>query len=66
MPDPVSTLQKRAEHLAPRLKQRVTGDDLEEPLQAIAPLLNDVIGEAIGKDLCGQSRSARILLFGDQ
>lgn len=45
------TLQKRTEHLAPRLKQWVARYNLEEPLQTLASLLNNIVREAICKDL---------------
>lgn len=33
------------------LEKRVPGDNLKEPLEALAPRINDVVREAIGEDL---------------
>jgi hypothetical protein len=44
------TLYKRSQHLAPRLQQRVSDDNLQEALQAFPPVLNHIVREAIRED----------------
>lgn len=48
------TLDKSGEHFAARLQERMPDDDLEELLEAGAAALNDVVGEAVCKDLAGE------------
>lgn len=50
------TLHKTAQDLASRLQQRVCDDKVQKVLQALPALLNDIIAEAIGKDLARQRR----------
>lgn len=39
------------------LQQRMSGNDLEEPLEALSPLIDDVLGEAVGENLAGEGRN---------
>ena len=50
------TLYEAGQHLASRLQQRMPDDDLHEPLQALAPMLNHVIAEPVCEHLAGQRR----------
>ena len=50
------TLHKGRQHLAPGLQQRVAHDDAQELFQPGPPALDDVVAEAVGKDLAGQRR----------
>lgn len=50
------TLHETRQHLAPRLQQWVSNDNLHESLQALPAMLNHVVTEAIGKDLARQRR----------
>lgn len=50
------TLNKRRQHLAPSLQQRVPNHNLQKLLQPCPPVLNDIVAEAVGEDLAGQRR----------
>lgn len=56
VPIPAGVLHKRGQHLTARLQQRMADDDLQEALQALAAVLDDVVAEAVRKDLAGQRR----------
>lgn len=63
----VHTLHESSEHLAARLQQRVADDDAQELLEPCAPTLDNVVAEAVRKDLSGQrwDRDARRLALED-
>jgi hypothetical protein len=48
------TLNKGGQHLAARLQQRVSDDNLQEALKAFAAVFNHVVGEAVRQDLARQ------------
>lgn len=50
------TLNKRRQNLTTRLQQRVSHHNLQKPLKALATVLNNVVGEAVGEHLAGQWR----------
>jgi hypothetical protein len=50
------TLNKGCQHLAARLQQRVSDDNLQEALEALAAVLDHVVGEAVCQDLARQRR----------
>lgn len=61
------TLYIAREDFTPRLQKRVTGDNLQETLQALAAMLDDVVAEPVCKDLARQrgDRHARALALED-
>ena len=50
------TLHKTRKHLAPRLKQRMPHHYLQEPLQALPPMLNYIVTEPVRENLARQRR----------
>jgi hypothetical protein len=50
------TLHKAAQHLTPRLQQRMSHHDSQKPLQPLPAMLNHVIAEAVRKHFAGQRR----------
>jgi len=47
-------LHKPRQHPTPRLQKRMAHDNLHEPLQALSPVLNHIVAEAVRKHLPGQ------------
>lgn len=59
------TLYETRQHLTSRLQQRMSRDNLQEPLQPLPSVLNDVVAEPVGKNLArqwGDSHSCALTL----
>lgn len=65
--EPQLTLHKSRQHLTPRLQQRMTHHNLQEPLQPLPPMLNHIIAKPIREHLPRQRRDghARTLALQD-
>jgi len=50
------TLHKTRQHLTPGLQERMAHHNLQKPLQALPPMLNHIIAEAICKHFPWQRR----------
>jgi hypothetical protein len=50
------TLHKGGEDLTPSLQKRMAHHNLQEPLQALPPMLNHIIAKAVREDLPRQGR----------
>lgn len=51
------TLHKTSQHLATSLQKRMSNHNLQEPLQALSPMLNHIITKPVRKDLSRQRRN---------
>ena len=60
-PSLLSNLRALREETGTDLEQRVACDDLEEPLEALPPLVNHVLGEPVRKHLARKRRNVDLI-----
>lgn len=60
---PCRVLKEGAKHLAAGLEERVAGDDLEEPLQSFAALLDNIVSEPVCEHLTVRIQFVKFLAY---